>query len=98
MQIHGDDMVAASRLQHIGHELSRNWGSRLVLFVLAGIGEIWNNCRDAACRSRLASIDDNQEFHEAIVDITGSSGLQDEYFGQPPRVSVNRIDQRVAGI
>lgn len=71
MQIHGDDMVAAGSLQHIGHELGSNGSTALVLLVLASIREVGNDSSDAAGRSSLASIDHDQEFHEAVVDIVG---------------------------
>ena len=72
-------MVTTGRLQHIRYQFRRDGGSRLVLFILARVGEIGKDGGDAASRSSFASIDHDQEFHETIVDIARGSGLQNEY-------------------
>ncbi len=78
MQIHGDDMVAPSRLEHIRHQLRRDGRPRLVFLVLSRVGEIGDDGRDAAGGSGLAGVDDDEEFHQPIVDVAGRSGLEDE--------------------
>ena len=78
MQIHGDDMVTASRLEHVGHELGCNGSTRLVLFILAGIGKVGKHSGDAAGRSRLAGVDHDQKLHEGIIDVAWGCRLQDE--------------------
>lgn len=60
VQVHGDDMVAAGTLQHVCDELGADGGARLVLLILASVGEVWHDCGDAARRCRLAGFDDNE--------------------------------------
>jgi hypothetical protein len=40
VQVHCDDMVAASGLQHVGHELGRDRSSTLILLILSRVGEV----------------------------------------------------------
>ena len=72
-------MVASSSLEHVGNQLRGDWGTRFVLLVLAGVWEVWNDGSDAARRSGLASIDHDEEFHKAVIDVTWGSRLKDEY-------------------
>jgi hypothetical protein len=78
MEIHSNDMVAAGGLKHIGHELCCDWRARLILLVLAGIGEVWNDRSNTACRCSFASINHDQQFHQSIVDLARRRRLQDE--------------------
>lgn len=78
VQIHSDDMVAASGLEHVGHELGGDGSARLVLLVLTGVREVRDDGSDAASRGCLASVDHNEELHNAIVDVVGLCGLEDE--------------------
>lgn len=78
VQVHGNNVVTTSSLQHVGHELSGDRSTALILLVLASIREVGNDSGNAAGRSGLAGIDHDQEFHEAIVDIVGAGRLQDE--------------------
>lgn len=78
VQVHSDDVVAASGLEHVGHELSGDRSTTLVLLILAGVGEVGDNGGDTAGGGGLAGVNHDQEFHEAIVDIVRSRGLQDE--------------------
>lgn len=71
-------MIASSGLQHVGHQLGGDRSTALVFLILARIGEVGNNGRNAAGGGSLASIDHDQEFHESVVDVVGSCGLQDE--------------------
>lgn len=87
MQVHGDHVIAAGRLQHVGHQLGRDWRARFVLFVLPSVGKVGNNGRNPSCGGRLASVDDDKEFHESIVDIAGGGGLEDEHFRRMDPVS-----------
>lgn len=80
MQVHGDDVVAARRLQHVGHEFRRDGRARLVLFVLARVGEVGDHGGDAPRGGGAAGVDDDEEFHEAVVDVAGGGGLEDEYW------------------
>lgn len=78
MQIHRDDMVATCGLQHVGHKAGSDGRTGLVFLVLAGIGKVGDDGRDAARGCGLAGVDHDEEFHEAIVDVAGSGGLEDE--------------------
>ena len=78
VQVHGDDVVAAGRLQHVGDQLGRDGRARLVLLVLARVGEVGDDGRDAPRRGRLARRDDDQQLHDVVVDLAGRRGLQDE--------------------
>jgi hypothetical protein len=80
MEIHRDDMVTPSSLQHIRNQLGRDRCSALVLLVLARIWEVRDDCSDASGAGGLAGVDHDEEFHEAVIDVTGSSGLKDEYY------------------
>lgn len=79
VQVHGDDVVAARRLQHVGHELGGDGRARLVLFVLARVGEVGDHGGDAPRGGGAAGVDDDEELHEAVVDVAGGGGLEDEY-------------------
>ncbi len=78
MQVHGDDVVAARRLQHVGHEFGRDGGARLVFLVLARVREVGDDGGDAARRGRLARVDHDQELHQPVVDVARRGGLEDE--------------------
>ena len=78
VQVHGDDVVAARRLEHVGHETCGDGGAGLVLLVLASVGEVGQHGRDATCRRRLAGVDHDQELHDSVVDVARSGGLEDE--------------------
>ena len=78
VKIHGNDVVAASSLEHVGHELGGNGSTALVLLILAGVGEVGDNSRDAAGRGSLAGIDHDKELHKSIVDIVRFRRLQNE--------------------
>lgn len=78
MQVHGDDVIAPGRLQHVGYQLGRDGRSRLVLLVLSGVREVGNHGRDAAGRGRFAGVDHDEELHEAVVDVSGGGGLENE--------------------
>lgn len=75
MKIHGDNVVAASRLEHVGHQLGCDRSTAFVFLVLACIGKVGNDGRDAPGRGRLASVDHDKKFHESVVDVVGSCGL-----------------------
>lgn len=78
MQVHGNDVVTASRLQHVGHKARGDGCSRFVLLILAGVGEVGKDGGNAARGGGFAGVDHNEELHETIVDIAWRSGLEDE--------------------
>jgi hypothetical protein len=93
MEIHRDDMVTPSSLQHIRNKLGRDRCSTLVFLVLARVWEVRDDRSDASGAGGLAGVDHDEEFHEAVIDVTGSSGLKDEYYRD-----VSVIKRIVAGI
>lgn len=80
VEIHRDDVVTPSGLQHIGDKLRRDWRSALVLLVLTRIGEVWDDGCDAAGAGRLAGVDHDEKLHEPVVDIARQGGLKDEHY------------------
>ena len=77
MQVHSDDMVAASRLQHVSHKLSSDGCTRLVLLVLASVGEVGNHGGDSASAGSLACVDHDEQFHQVVIDLA-TAGLDNE--------------------
>ena len=71
-------MITSRRLEHIGHELRGDWSSRLVLLVLSSVREIGDDGGDAACRGSFAGGDDDEEFHDSVIDVAGCGGLKNE--------------------
>ena len=69
VQVHGDHMVAASDGEHVGDKLGGDGGAALVLFVHACVRITWNNGGDAAGRGALARGNEDEEFHEVIIDV-----------------------------
>lgn len=78
MQVHSDDMVAASGLEHVGHQLSCDRCTALVLLILSRVREVGDDGGDAPGGGSFAGIDHDEELHQAIVDIVGSCGLENE--------------------
>lgn len=78
MEVHSDNVVASSGLEHVGDELGGDWGARLVFLVLTRIWEVWDDGGDAASGGGLAGVDHDEELHEAVVDFTWGGGLEDE--------------------
>jgi hypothetical protein len=79
MEVHGDDMVAPGRLQHIGDELGRDGSSALVFLILARVGEVRDDSSDAASAGSLAGVDHDEKLHEPVVDVARRSRLKDEH-------------------
>jgi hypothetical protein len=77
VQVHRDDVVAAGHYKHIRHEFRGDRCTGTVLLVHAGIGETGDHSGDAACRSALTGVYEDEEFHEMIVDVR-TAGLNDE--------------------
>ena len=68
VQIHGKHPVRASGGDEVGNELCRDGVARTRLPVLTGIAEVRNDRRNAprACPARR--IDEDQKFHQIVVD------------------------------
>jgi hypothetical protein len=81
VQVHGDDVVAAGGLEHVGNELGGDGRAGLVLLVLAGVEEVGDDGGDSAGRGGFAGVDHDQQLHEAVVDVAGAGGLEDEDWG-----------------
>lgn len=88
MQVHCDDMIAAGCLQHVRHELRSDRCTGSVFLVLASIGEVRDHGGDTTRGCGLAGVDDDEEFHEAVIDVARSGGLEDKDF----------IDNKLVGI
>ena len=69
---------ASRGLEHVSHQASRDRGAALVLLVLARVREVGDDGGDAAGARRAAGVDHDQHLHEAVVDVAGRRGLQDE--------------------
>lgn len=79
MKVHGDDMVAAGCLEHVGHQFGRDGGAGFVFFVLACVGEVGKDGGNASGGGCFTGVDHDQKLHQAIVDVVGSRRLEDEY-------------------
>lgn len=78
VKVHGDDMIAASSLEHVGHQLGGDRSTALVFLILARVGEVGDDGCDTASGGRLASVYHDEKLHEPVVDVIGSCGLQNE--------------------
>lgn len=78
MQIHGNNMVTSSSLEHVGDELRTDGSTTLVLLILSSVWKVWHDGGDSSGGSRLASINHNQQFHQSIVDFAGRCRLKDK--------------------
>ena len=77
MQVHRNDVITSRDDQHVGNKFGRNGRTRLVLLVHTGIRKTRNDCRDATRRSGFTGRDEDEEFHQVIVDVVASR-LDDE--------------------
>lgn len=78
VQVHGDDMVAAGRLQHVGHEAGGDGSAGPVLLVLPRVGEVGDHGCYAPCGGGLAGGDYDEELHYVVVYVARRGGLEDE--------------------
>jgi hypothetical protein len=79
VQVHSDDMAAPRGLQHVRDQLSTDGRTAFVLLVLARVGKIGNDGGDAAGRRGLARVDQDQQLHQAVIDLAGRGALDDEH-------------------
>lgn len=77
VEVHGDDVVGAGGLDHVGDQAGRDGGARAVLLVLAGVGEAGDDGGDAAGAGGPAGVDHDEHLHETLVDIAGGGRLED---------------------
>lgn len=71
MKIHSNHMIATGCLQHVGHQLRCYGCTGFILLVLSCVREVGNHCGDAAGGGSFAGVDDDEKFHEAVIDVTG---------------------------
>jgi hypothetical protein len=71
-------MVRASRSEHVRDELRSNRRTRLVLLRLASIGITRNHSGDTTRRGGFARGDEDEEFHEVVVDVEATR-LENEH-------------------
>lgn len=78
VEVHGDDVVATSSLEHVCHELRSDGSTALILLILARIREVGDDSGNASRGGGLASINHDEQLHQSIVDVIGPRRLQDE--------------------
>lgn len=71
-------MVAPRPLQHIRHKLRTDRCTRLILLVLPRVRKIRHDSRDTTGRGCLAGFDDDEELHEAVVELLAGLGRLDD--------------------
>lgn len=79
MEVHGNYVVAAGGLEHVGHQFRCDGGAGFVFLILASVGEVREDGGDAAGGRSFAGVDHDEEFHEPVVYVVGPGGLEDEY-------------------
>ena len=67
MQVDRQHAVGAGAGDQVGDQLGRNRRARAGLAVLAGIAEIGEYSRDAACGRPAHRVDHDQQFHQVVV-------------------------------
>ena len=72
-------MVGSGGLEHIGHQLCRDWGAGFVFLVLSSVREVGEDDGDAAGGGGFAGVRYNEQFHQAIVDVVRTSRLKDKH-------------------
>jgi hypothetical protein len=77
VQVHRDNVIAPSDGHHVGDELGGDRRARFLLLVHPRVRETGHDGGDAARRSGFASGDEDEEFHEVVVDV-GAASLDDE--------------------
>lgn len=77
VQVHGDDVVAASDDNHVGDQLRSDRRARFVFLVHPGVGEARDDRGDPAGRCRFAGGYEDEELHEHIVYVPAAR-LDDE--------------------
>lgn len=78
MQVHRNHMVTPCDGQHIGNQLGCDRCARLVLLVHARIRKTGDHSSDPARRGGLTGRDEDEEFHQVIVDVAAPR-LDNEY-------------------
>lgn len=78
MQVHRDYVITSGCLQHVCDQLCGDGRAGFVFLVLAGVGKVGNHGGDATGRGGFASIDNYEEFHQAVVDVAGGRRLEDK--------------------
>jgi len=77
VQVHGDDVIAAGDGEHVGDELGGDRRTAHVLFIHTCVGIARDDGGDAACGGPFARGDEDEEFHEVVVDVA-TGGLEDK--------------------
>lgn len=78
MQVHRDDMITARCLQHIRDKFRRYRSPGFIFLVLARVGKVWDDSRDASRTGSLARVDHDEKLHQPIVNVPRGRGLKDE--------------------
>lgn len=77
MKVHCDEVVASSGDKHVRDEFCCYRCATLVFFILARIRITGYDGSNAACRSSSTRRDENEEFHQVIIDVEATR-LNDE--------------------
>ena len=70
------------RTDQVRHEFRGYGHARLIFAILARIAEVWNHRRDPIRRRTFEGIDDDEQFHERVIDRL-TTGLHDIDVGPP---------------
>jgi len=84
VEVHAQEAVGPGGGQEIGHQLGGDGHPGGGFAVLPGIAVVGQDRVDAAGRSPLQGVHDDQEFHEVVVD--GAGGGLDDVDVAPPHV------------
>ena len=71
VQIHGQHPVGAGGVEQVGHQPASDRDPGRVLFVRAGVGEIWNDGGDSPRRSTAQRIQGDQQLEDVMADRFG---------------------------
>ncbi len=108
MEVERHDPLGAGVLDHVGDQLGRDRLAAFRFLVLLGVTVVGDHRRDAVRRRAAQRVDDQQKFHDRVVDRRvlrrAAQGLHDEDFGaahvladlDPALVVLEPVDQRVA--
>lgn len=77
MKVHGDEMVATSRYEHVRDEFCGDGGSALVFLILTRIWVTRNDGCDATGRGGSTCGYEDEKFHHVVVNVE-ATGLDDE--------------------
>ena len=75
VQIHRQHAICTGTRDHVGHQLCRNRYSTFVFAILPCVTKVGNHSRDPFRAGSFARVDQDQQFHQVVVN-RRASGLQ----------------------